>query len=302
MGRHGGGSRSGGSRSGGSRGSSRSGGGSRGGSGGNSPISTRISKTSFAGAYDRSYYSRGKFHPCYTTDFSLGLEPGWNIDIIGSLFFMTLMLILIVSAMVPDLVSFGSKVDGDSARIKIVDEVDILTNSEELEVLALFNKVYEKSGMPVTLYTDDFDWKEHYRSLEVYAEELYYQMGLDEDAMIILFTSEMDGDFWDWEYDMYCGDDTIKCLSDPAFDKLLSNFHKAMATQDLAKALDYAWDSVIDELARITFNIESISDKEMVGLIVILSMWLPFYIPIIKKAIQGQRAYNYLIRSNDFND
>ena len=63
-----------------------------------------------------------------------------------------------------------------------------MTDNEEQEVLALLQDVYDASGMPVTVYTDDFSWKEHYDSLEVYSEELYYKIGYDEDAMIILFT------------------------------------------------------------------------------------------------------------------
>ncbi len=58
-----------------------------------------------------------------------------------------------------------------------------------------------------------------------------------EDAMIILFTVGDNADFYDWEYDMYCGDDTIKCFSDEAFDTLLENFRKGMAKQDLSLSL-----------------------------------------------------------------
>jgi hypothetical protein len=52
-----------------------------------------------------------------------------------------------------------------------------------LKIVELFDEVYEESGMPVTLYTDDFKWKAHYSSLEVYSEELYYAMGMDEEQL-----------------------------------------------------------------------------------------------------------------------
>ena len=44
-----------------------------------------------------------------------------------------------------------------------------MTDNEEQEVLALLQDVYDASGMPVTVYTDDFSWKEHYDSLEVHS-------------------------------------------------------------------------------------------------------------------------------------
>lgn len=65
---------------------------------------------------------------------------------------------------------------------------------------------------------------------------------------------ESNDDFYDWEYDIYCGDETITCLSDDVFDELLNNFQKGMASQDLAKALNYAWRTVIDDLAKTKIN------------------------------------------------
>ena len=196
---------------------------------------------------------------------------------------------IMVGAFGAGAIQFGSKVDGDVARIKVVDQADLLTSSEEREIIELFNEVYEESGMPVTLYTDNYDWKDNYVSLAVYSEELYYRMGIDEDAMIILFTAkEKEQTFWDWEYDMYCGDDTIKCLSDPSFDKLLDNFQKAMAQQDLKYALDYAWNSVMDELATTAI------DWNMMPIVgVLLLFYSVFYVSIIKGAVQEHEAYKY---------
>lgn len=168
--------------------------------------------------------------------------------------FITFHMLVMVGAFVLSFITFGSKISGDITRIKIVDNADVLTLAEEEQTRELLHKIYNTSGMPVTIYTDSFEWKEHYDYLEIYSEELYYRMGFDEDAMIILFTMDNSSDFYDWEYDMYCGDDTIKCFSDASFDKLLENFHKGMAGQNLYHALDYAWNSVMDELAKTSFN------------------------------------------------
>lgn len=290
MGRHGGGSRSGGggSRSGGGGSSSSSKSGSR--SGGVSR--SRSSSSSSSGSYDRSYYDRhGRYHTYYTSNWNIGTRPGWTIGKIIALIFVTIHMIFMMSSF--GFIQFGGKVEGDINRIKIVDTIDILTANEESEIIELFQEVYDESGMPITLYTDDFQWKEHYDSLEVYSEELYYQMGFDENAMIILFTTETDDGFIDWAYDMYCGDETIKCFSDKTFDKLLSNFQKAMASQDLAKALDYSWNSVMNDLGKTTFHMVSIP-----MFIFIVLFYSLFYIGIIKSAIKEQDIYKYYENRN----
>lgn len=284
MGRHGGGSRSGGG------GSSRSSGGSRGGG-----SSTRTSSTPFYGSYNRSYYDRrGRYHSYYTSDRYFGSKSGWSAGIIIAVVFVTVHMCLMLFGMLSSSVFLGKKVEGDINRIFIEDKANILTPSEERELTDLFLRVYDKSGMPITLYTDDFDWKEHYYSLEVYSEELYYSIGRDEDAMIILFTQEEEDDFVDWEYDMYCGDDTIKCFSDESFDELLENFQKAMYGDDLAEALDYSWNLVIDDLAE-----TKIGPEAYITTIVILGFYSIFYIALLGGVKKHNDAYRYFQENPD---
>jgi len=283
MGRHGGGSRSGGS----SHSSSRSSGGSR--SGGSGSSKTRTSKTPFSGCYNRSYYDRrGRYHNCYTDRSSFGTKSGWNVGIIFALAFVTIHMLFMVGGIAASFITFGSKVNGDTDRIVIVDKADVLTTTEEEQTLKLLSKVYKASGMPVTIYTDSFQWKEHYNSLEVYSEELYYRMGYDEDAMIILFTTNSSSDFYDWEYDMYCGDDTIRCFSDASFNKLLRNFQKGMAGQNLYHALDYSWNSVMNELGKTSFNW---SGLPMV--LPLLGFYGLFYFAILGSISKQNAAYKY---------
>ncbi len=278
MGRHGGGSRSGGG------GSSRSSGGSRSGGSG-----SRSSSSPFVGGYNRSYYDRrGRYHSYYTTNRNFGTKSGWSVGIILALVFVTLHMCAMIFGMVGSTVFLGKKVEGDVNRIFIEDRANVLSTAEEREVMELFERVYDKSGMPITLYTDDFDWKNHYYSLEAYSEELYYKISYDEDAMLILFTTEEFDDFVDWEYDMYCGDDTIKCFSDESFDELLENFQKAMSRQDLAEALDYAWNSVIDDLAEI-----KIGPDAVITVVILLAFYSIFYIAIISGVKKQNEAYRY---------
>lgn len=280
MGRHGGGSRGGGS----SRSSSsRSGGSSGGGSG------VKTSKTPFRGCYNRSYYDRrGKFHQCYTSSAAFGTKSGWNAGNIFALVFVTLHMAIMLSAVAASMFTFGSKVNGDKERIFICDQAGILSENDEKEVLELLEDVYDASGMPVTIYTDDFSWKEHYSSLAVYSEELYYAISYDEDAMIILFTVDDSADFYDWEYDMYCGDDTIECFSDAAFDKLLEHFQKGMAGGDFAEALEYSWTSVMDDLAKTTFDPDGVMIFLFAG-----CFYGTFYASILGGVKSKNDAYRY---------
>ena len=292
MGRHGGGSHSGGG--GGGHSSSHSGG-SRSGGGGSS---TRTSTTKpFYGCYNRSYYDRrGRLHTFYTSDEDFGKKSAWSVGLILPLVFITLHMCIMLCGFGSTMINVGGKVSGDKERIYVEDNADLLTDVEEKEILELLNRVYDASGMPVTVYTDDFTWKDYYSSLEVYSEELYYGIGFDEDAMIILFTAEDKNidDFWDWEYDIYCGDDTVKCLSDDALDKLLDNFQKGMAGQSLAYALNYAWTSVIDDLAK-----TSIDPSGLPILIFILCFYGIFYFSFFCGTRKRNQAYKYFKKNPD---
>ena len=234
MGRHGGGSRSSGRRS-----VSRSSRSSKGGS--------KISSKPFRGCYNRSYYHKGVYHRCYTNAEDFGTSKLRIILYLLSVIFVSAMMLPFVVLVGSFIVQIGEKVDGNPERIVIQDTIDVLDPEEEKRALELFDEVYSASGMPITLYTDDMEWKNKYSSIEVYSEELYYAMGIEEDAMIILFT--YDGTF-DWVYDIYCGDDTIKCLSDKAFNELIDNFQKGMAGQELYDALDFSLNSIMDDLAK----------------------------------------------------
>lgn len=286
MGRHGGGSRSGGSRSSGGR----SGSGSRGGG-----SSVRTSQTPFRGCYNRSYYDRrGRYHRYYTSDASFGRKKGLNGGIIFALAFVTIHMLIMLGGFSAGMVQIGSKVNGDVSRVKIVDTVDALTTEEETKTMSLLMEVYQVSGMPVTVYTDSFEWKQHYNALEFYSEQLYYQMGFEENAMIILFTTDNNPSFYDWEYDIYCGDDTTACLSDSTFEKLIANFQKGMSTQSLYQALEYSLNSVMDELAQ-----TSVEWTRIPILLVIVAFYGIFYFSLLGNSKKNNDAYRYFQENPD---
>ena len=290
MGRHGGGSRSGGSRS----SSSRSGG--RGGSrGGGSGVKT--SNKPFYGCYNRSYVDRkGRLRIVYTNNANFGTTNGWSIGTIIALAFLTFHMCVMVGIFSLFLFDLGGKVNGNASRIFIEDNSNLLSEEQEKDVIELFNKVYDKSGMPITLYTENFDWRDHYNSIEIYSEELYYKLGMEEDAMVILFTSEDIDGFWDWEYVMYCGDKTINCFSNEEFDTLLSNFQKSMAKGDLAYALDYSWNSVIDQMGEGDGKLNLEMLPVIIGLLIFYSV---FYICIFAGVRRKNRIYKYFQENPD---
>ena len=87
---------------------------------------------------------------------------------------------------------------------------------------------------------------------------------------------------------MYCGDDTIKCFSDATFDKVLDNFQKAMSKQNFAYALEYTWNSVMDELATTKINWGGLPI-----VLVLLAFYSIFYIALLSGAKQQNDAYKY---------
>ena len=250
MGRHGGGSSSGGSHSSHSSSShsSRS---------SSSSSSYRSSSRPFRGSYNRSWYDRrGGYHSYYTDNVNYGVASGASkvVRIVVAIF-ISLHAFGMFSQILPSAVHFGKKVDGVESRISIEDNMDLMTPTEEEKVLKLFKKVYDKSGMPITLVTDDFNYMYVSDAIEVHSEKLYYERGLDEGSMLIFFASNPQ-DSSIWAYDMYCGDNTVDCMTDATFDKLIYQFQKGMYNGGLYDAIEYSIDSVYDELATTTFDKE----------------------------------------------
>ena len=281
MGRHGGGSRSGG---GGSRSSSRSGGGSR-------RSGLRTSRKPFTGSYNRTYYTRsGRCVKYYTNNKYFGVrEPKfWHI----LLPVIPVAIIMIICTLVMG-VTVGHKVHGNINRIMIDDKLDILSGADEVEIINLFKDVYEESGMPITLVIRDYSIRQHYSSLEYLSEELYYQISQDEDACLILFLIDTENPhpngWYDWKYDVYCGDDTVPCFSDELFDKFLDEFQSGLATQNLKEALYIGWQSVIYDMAEISFNpaVLIVTIPTVLHVLFIVSIsYLPRY-------IREKTAYKY---------
>ena len=293
MGRHGGGSRSGGSRSS-SSSRSRS---SSSRSGGSSPRYYSSNKPKI-GYYDRCYYTRaGKRVRYYTTDSSFGKTEPSMVSIITLIF---LYLFFVVYALYC-CVEVPKKVSGNLDNIYIIDKIDIFTSDEESELIDLAKDVYNKSGMPIAICTDDFSYKENYTSIEAYSEDLYYTKCSDEDSMIILYTEEYTSDtFKDWDFDIYCGDDTIDCLSGSKFDTLISKINTNIRSNNHS-----GYEGIKAGLNYLSSDIRKL-DIPLSLLLVIVGtislMFIPALISEIKKYKNCADAYNYFKEnSSDLN-
>ena len=248
MGRHGGGSRSGGSRSR-SRSSSR-----RSSSGGSS--SHVMKKRPFSGCYNRSYYdSRGVYHKVYTNNVLFGTPSYCNssallMSTILHLFACSLLIITFIVLTV----NVGTKVNGDASKIRIVDNVDCMSNKEEAALLQVLSEVYEKSGMPVCVYTSDFSYKEHYLSIEAYSEDLYREYFNDLNSMLVCYTEETVDGFDDWNFDVFCEDGTYACLNDVTFDKLIDTMHNGFYDGNVAETIAQSFNIIKPDLATTTID------------------------------------------------
>lgn len=292
MGRYGGGSSSGGSHGHSSSSSSSH----SSSSGGGSSVRTSTS-TPFYGCYNRSYYDRrGHYHTFYTSDRYYGTRSGWSFGIIFALLFITIHMLIMIGSFGMTAIDFGGKVKGDSSKIQIVDNTNMLTEQEENKVSQLFEKVYDKSGMPVVLYTTDYEWKNHRDSMQVYSEVIYYEQFNDENSMVIVFSSEKIGDYLDYEYGFYCGDNTVKCLKDEDFDNLIDDFYVGLIrnNNNIAAALENSFDNCMNDLGKTKINFSSLG---IVALL--LGFYSIFYIAILGGMKKKNQVYKYFKQNPD---
>lgn len=292
MGRYGGGSSSGGSHGHSSSSSSSH----SSSSGGGSSVRTSTS-TPFYGCYNRSYYDRrGHYHTFYTSDRYYGTRSGWSFGIIFALLFITIHMFIMIGSFGMTAIEFGGKIKGDSSKIQIVDNTNMLTEQEENKVSQLFEKVYDKSGMPVVLYTTDYEWKNNYIDMEVYSEVIYYKTFKDENSMVIVFSSEKVGDYLDYEYGIYCGDNTLKCLKDEDFDNLIDDFNVGLIrnNNNIAAALEYSFDNCMNDLGKTKINFSSLG---IVALL--LGFYSIFYIAILGGMKKKNQVYKYFKQNPD---
>ena len=256
---------------------------------------TKKSKQPFNGCYNRCYKNkRGKVVNYYTIDKTFGIRNGWTTGNTLALTFILFHMAIMISSYIFNLVQIGGKIDGDSKRIMIIDNIDILSSEEEETLLDTFYQIYEKTGMPITLYTDDFNWRSNYKDkneiidIKVYNKELYYKIDKSEKGMSILYIEEKGNKLKNAEYDFYIGMETQKCLSNKSLDKLTKTFEKSLQNMQFNKALIYALEEINLDLCKTTININIIPSIFLLLPLYAISIMI-ILLPIRKKVA----AYNY---------
>ena len=90
----------------------------------------------------------------------------------------------------------------------IEDSVDVLTDKEESELKEAFEKFTDLTGVtPAFQSINLIGWRFKYKSLERYAYHQYLKMFDDEKHWLIVFSSNGDRNYWEWEGMIgdYCG-------------------------------------------------------------------------------------------------
>ena len=216
--------------------------------GGRSSASARpVTVTSPRAGYSRyAYYHEGKIDYQYIKD-----KPG------GSRIFTVLFIFVFVLhffaagiAMILASVSYVSKIDDTSydSIIRIEDNIDIMTDAEEIELSNTLETFKQKTGIACSVITvHNSEWKDYYTELENYAYDLYVNHWSDEKHWLFVYSQpEETNGFNDWYWEGMMGYDTEAILTDKVVDTFNEDVHKYLLQTDVSVA--GAFDTAIQDL------------------------------------------------------
>lgn len=292
----GGGSHGGGSHSGG--GSSRSGG------GGSSQSSHRSSY--FRGAYHYVYYRNGKANHFYnqqpiTEENIASRKRTYRGLIIG----LSIFYAFFIFGMLGEYIKIPKvpNVNYNDKDVAVTDTADIFSESEEAELLETLKEFQDKSNVtPCILTIENSEWKTHYTSLENYAYEAYIDNYSDEMHWLIVYSTDHNKSWEDWNFEGMQGDDTDPILTVGNTDKFNQTLHKYLLNDRISK-----FDAFNDSFKELNESIFKVS-VDVGGLIIaaigtlthavlffgMLYLTMGRYIKIDSKAImlpEGEKKY-----------
>ena len=184
---------------------------------------------------------------------------------------------------------------------RLIDNVDLLTNSEESSLLATLNEISERQGVDIVVLTVySLDGK----SPRAYADDFYDNSGYAYDGILLLLSME----FRDW-YISTSGYG-ITALTDAGIDYISDQFLPALSSGDYADAfMTYATlcDNFIDEArAGTPYDIGTLPKVPFaVGQKLLLSLVIGFVIAFIitsimkskLKSVKAQAAANNYVKA-----
>ena len=109
------------------------------------------------------------------------------------------------------------------SNIIIEDSIDVISDSDEMELQKAFEVFRDKTGISCALITADNEtWSPYYSSLENYAYDLYVNHWTDEKHWLFVYTqpvgTESSSGFVDWYWEGMQGDDTDSILTSSVTD------------------------------------------------------------------------------------
>lgn len=276
------------------------GGGSHGGhhsSSGGSGSNRSRSNTYFNGAKRYVYYKNKK--PVYyysdieiTPEYIKKRKKQWNLANFGLIAFYSIFYIsMFFSAVYVVPHKLSSECTDPNV---IIDTTDIISDSEEKQMMAQLDEFRNTTGISVTILTvNDEEWFDNYYTLENYAYDYYLATLSDEKNWLIVYSEpESYTDFNDWKWEGMQGDDTDPILTEPSTKKFTNEMHKNISKYGFANAVTVTFDYYNDIVMKPTFDIVTLIIATLViclhGGIFFLVFWLVFgsQIKIDEKSIK----------------
>ena len=282
----------GGSSSGGSHGGSSS---SSGGHGGGR--SSRISHRDFPGAYRYMGYNDGRREYIYSDNPSLNKH---RIHIFVLLFYIPF--IIAGAFLSANAIHIPSTMKTSyTPTVLVMDEEDMISDSDEKSVEKGAEAVYKATGVPVCVRFESNDaWGGTYTSLEDYAYDTYLNMYNDEDHWLIIYTdnSKALADTnarLDWYFEGMQGDNTDKYLPGQITSKFNTNLYNALSMHNgnIGQSFEESFESLAKDSKRVFINKSSAPFALFWDIFVIFHMFfMVFHNP-------NRKYKNYVLCDND---
>ena len=242
-----------------SSGGGSSSGGSHGGSSGESS-SPRFGSRYYSGSRRYVYYVNS--HPrYYFSDTPYTEETARSEKRSQIISGLAILLFTVVAAYMlsPSVVHIFHKVTVDyDPTVIIEDDMDVLTDQEESELSACFEKFTDLTGVTPAFHSIDLtSWRSMNDDLETYAYRRYLNMFDDEKHWLIVFSSDGDRETWQWEG--MIGDDCESAISSKTEAALTSSLQDNLWTSSdytVSEAMIESFDSISRDIDKISFNME----------------------------------------------
>lgn len=235
-----------------------------------------LSKTAFRGATKYVYYRDHQPHYIYSDYTSVrrkvrkGVLWGWGI-------FIALMIMGFVDLFTPQ-----TRLSTDYDHTMLVQDGAGVLGEDTQALQEAMNAFFEETGIaPSVITVTDADWQSHYKSLDVYALDLYANAFRDERHWLIVYsaaTADASG-FEDWKWEGIQGDDTLQILTSAVIDQFGNTLTKnlmAAARCTVSDALAASFNTLTPTVMKAEADGESYSIVTACAIIlvfILIALW-----------------------------